>query len=127
MKVVELLDLIYSVDFSSQTELADMMSVSVSSIERKIRHLKSAGLIWITRDIDKNMYYLLGTDAEKKWTAKECIDILKHRDIGYKDKACYPRTTSTKTINQSKELDDIVNNLEETLINYSKSQQSLMS
>lgn len=118
----DLLDLIYEVEFADQNDLANIMNVSVRTIERKIRLLKNDRLLWIVRDSRKNMYYLLGDDAEKRWSSMECVEILAYRnsglDMGYEVNTPLNDIDSNryyyhdmKEVYESKELDDIVDKL----------------
>lgn len=121
----DLLDIIYSVDFNNQDDLANILGVSKRTLESRIKKLKDNKMLWITRDIEKNIYYMLGTDAEKRWTWRECKDIIEYRenaeDSGYQDTIekngngipfdIMKGQTEEKTVFNSKELDIVVDEL----------------
>ena len=119
----DLLDIIYSVDFSSQEDLANILGCSIVTIKRRIKKLKDSRLLWITRDVEKNIYYMLGTDAEKRWTWRECKDILEYRnngedlgyDVGYQESTVTSNNHNELEVKQSKYLDTLVDKVIESI------------
>ena len=74
-----LLDLIVSDKFIDQDDLAEASGVSVRTIETRVKKLKKDGMLEILRTKEREVFYLLGDDVNKKYTAHECREIYRYR------------------------------------------------
>ncbi len=115
----KLLDIIYSTSLKNQKELANVAGISISALERKIKKLKEDGLLHITRDIEKNIYYCIGIDADSKWNSTECREIYRYRNPEDKDYKQVYRKVEKPLISPTVELDYVVDMLEQDLRDYS--------